>query len=159
MDQSISFFFQTFIFVALICIAYVIGSLRESAHYRSITLRETKFLPLPAVTMKDVLEPDDVVEDVRLVFGCAVISLDYFKRFLAGLRNIFGGEVKSYETLIDRARREAILRMKEMAAGADIIINMRIETAAIGESADKRKSVGSIEAIVYGTALKLGKKS
>jgi uncharacterized protein YbjQ (UPF0145 family) len=87
------------------------------------------------------------------VQGSAVISIDYFKRILAGLRNIVGGEVKSYETLVDRARREATLRMKEMAWDADIILNLRIETSAIGNSANNRKAIGSIEAIAYGTAI------
>jgi uncharacterized protein YbjQ (UPF0145 family) len=87
------------------------------------------------------------------VQGSAVISIDYFKRMLAALRNIVGGEVKSYETLVDRARREATLRMKEMAWDADIILNLRIETSAIGNSANRRKAVGSIEAIAYGTAI------
>ena len=85
--------------------------------------------------------------------GSAVISIDYFKRILAGLRNIVGGEVKSYETLVDRARREATLRMKEMAWDADIILNLRIEISAIGNSANNRKAIGSIEAIAYGTAI------
>ncbi|MFT6733724.1 MAG: hypothetical protein ACJAS9_001914 [Polaribacter sp.] len=49
--------------------------------------------------------------------------MDYFKRFLAGLRNIFGGRVVTYESLVDRARREAILRMKEKCPAAPSLIN------------------------------------
>ena len=45
-----------------------------------------------------------------------MVSVDYFKRFLAGLRMIFGGRVSSYESLLDRARREALLRMRLQAA-------------------------------------------
>jgi uncharacterized protein YbjQ (UPF0145 family) len=52
------------------------------------------------------------------VSGSVVVSVDYFKRFLAGLRTLVGGRVTSYETLLDRARREAILRCKETRAGA-----------------------------------------
>ena len=50
-----------------------------------------------------------------LVNGSTVVSNDYFKRLLAILRNIFGGRVKAYESLLDRARREAVLRMKDEA--------------------------------------------
>lgn len=89
-----------------------------------------------------------------MVYGNAVISIDYFKRFLAGLRNILGGTVKSYESLIDRARREAVLRMKAMAGDAAVIVNMRIETSNIGMTAGK-KGMGSVEAHAYGTALKI----
>jgi uncharacterized protein YbjQ (UPF0145 family) len=57
--------------------------------------------------------------------------------------------------LVDRARREAILRMKQQARnlGAGMIINMRLETSTIGRSANKKKRIGSIEAIAYGTAI------
>ena len=72
---------------------------------------------------------------------------------LASLRNIFGGKVAAYESLVDRARREAVLRMKEKAPNADIVLNTRIETSTIGRSANSRRSIGSIEAIAYGTAV------
>lgn len=144
------------IFLILTGIGYTAGTIAEKRHYRSINEREKIFINLPAVTMKDVRIPDDKIKSAELVYGSAVISVDYFKRILAGLRNIFGGTVKSYESLIDRARREALLRMKEMAPDASMIVNVRIETAPItGRS--KRKSIGCLEAIAYGTALTLEK--
>lgn len=143
-------------FLALIAIGYVVGTLVEKRHYRSIRERETKFLYLPAVTMKTVTHPDEKIISAKLVCGSAVISIDYFKRFLAALRNIFGGTVKSYESLIDRARREAMIRMKEMAKDATVIVNVRIETSTIGRNANK-KGVGCLEAMAYGTALTLEK--
>jgi uncharacterized protein YbjQ (UPF0145 family) len=142
------------IFLILIVVGYTVGTLAEKRHYRSIRKRENTFLKLPAVTLKDVHYPPKTVTSAQMVYGSAVISIDYFKRMLAGLRNIFGGTVKSYETLIDRARREALLRMKEMAEGATVIVNVRIETSTIGKKANK-KSVGCLEAIAYGTALTL----
>jgi uncharacterized protein YbjQ (UPF0145 family) len=148
---------QLIIFVAFIALGYFVGAMAEKRHYRSIRSRERAFLKLPALTMKNGFEARTEIQDARLVMGIAVISLDYFKRVLAGLRNIFGGEVHSYETLIDRARREAILRMKEMAKGADAILNVRIETATIGKTNGKQKTVGCVEALVYGTAVTLKK--
>lgn len=142
------------VLAALIALGYVAGTWAERRHYRSIHERESAFLGLPAVTLKTVPYPEERIRSARLVCGSAVISVDYFKRILAGLRNIFGGTVKSYESLIDRARREALLRMKEMAGGAAIIVNVRIETATIGKNAHK-KGIGSIEAIAYGTAISL----
>jgi uncharacterized protein YbjQ (UPF0145 family) len=144
------------LFLTLIALGYVVGTLVEKRHYRLIHKREKALLHLPAVTIKTVYYPDDKIESADLVYGSAVISIDYFKRLLAGLRNIFGGTVKSYESLIDRARRESVLRMKEMAGDATIIVNVRIETATIGRKANKR-GVGCVEAIAYGTALTLGK--
>ena len=60
-----------------------------------------------------------------------VVSSNYFSRMLAGFRNFFGGNVRSYETLLNRARREAILRMKAEAIGADIVFNMKFETVSL----------------------------
>jgi uncharacterized protein YbjQ (UPF0145 family) len=143
-------------FFTLIALGYGVGTIFEKRHYRSIKAREKAFLALPAVTLKSNPYPEAKILDVRLVTGSAVISVDHFKRLVAGLRNIFGGTVKSYESLLDRARREAVLRMKEAAGEATVIVNLRIETATIGKNAHK-KGVGCLEAIAYGTALTLKK--
>jgi uncharacterized protein YbjQ (UPF0145 family) len=135
-------------------LGYGVGSFAERRHYKSILKREKEFLHLPAVTLKTAHYTPDQVASARLVYGSTVISIDYFKKILAGLRNIFGGTVKSYESLVDRARREAALRMKEMAGDAEVIVNVRIETAAVGKQANK-KSVGCLEAIAYRTAITL----
>lgn len=148
---------QLIIFVVFITLGYTAGTIAEKRHYKSIKKRERAFLKRPVITLGKNIRPKREVRKSQLVYGSAVISVDYFKRFLAGLRNLFGGRVKSYESLVDRARREAVLRMQAMAGGADIILNVRIETSTIGRSADRRKSLGSIEALAYGTAVTLKK--
>jgi uncharacterized protein YbjQ (UPF0145 family) len=143
------------LFFLLLVTGYIFGSLAEKRHYRSIRERERRFLHLPAVTLRaERVTGGAEILDADLVYGSAVISVDYFKRILAGLRNLFGGAIRSYETLIDRARREALLRMKAMAPEATLIVNVRVETAVIGASANK-KTVGSVEVLAYGTALTL----
>ena len=144
-------------FLSLVALGYVAGTIAEKRHYRSITIRERASLRLPAITFSQAPCAPEQIRSARLVTGNAVISVDYFKRMLAGFRNIFGGTVKSYESLLDRARREAVLRMKTEALGATMIVNVRIETAAIGKNANK-KGVGCLEAIAYGTAITLKKK-
>ena len=144
---------QFYILIILVCLGYIGGTIAEMRHYRSIVTREKQFLKLPAVTINRMIEKDAKIKSVEMVQGSAVISVDYFKRILAGLKLIFGGEVKSYESLVDRARREATLRMKEKTPNADIILNTRIETTTIGRNANRRKSIGSIEAIAYGTSV------
>ena len=148
-----------FIFLFLLCLGYVAGTVAERRHYASIARREEQFLALPVITAEWRIAGHEVAR-VELVTGSAVISIDYFKRLLAILRNIFGGRVSSYESLVDRARREAILRMKENAAGmqANIVVNLRLETAAIGNSANSKGQMGSIEAIAYGTAIVFDKR-
>lgn len=147
------------VFSFLMALGYFAGSRAERSHYRSIEQREKEFLTLPAVTIRKAADDDADINQAEMVYGNAVISVDYFKRFVAGLRNIFGGTVKSYESLIDRARREALLRMKEMAPpGSSVIINVRIETSRIGNTSKKNNTVTCVEAMAYGTAIVLKDK-
>jgi len=54
--------------------------------------------------------------------------------------------------LIDRGRREALLRMKEWAPDADVFLNCRLETASISKG--EGKAIGCVEVIAYATAVK-----
>ena len=87
----------------------------------------------------------------QLVSGSVVMGTGRFRQFQASIRSIFGGEVKSYQGILDRARREAQLRMIESAKsqGAEAVINVRFETSDVGG----QNSVAS-EILVYGTMVK-----
>jgi uncharacterized protein YbjQ (UPF0145 family) len=143
------------LFLSLLTIGYFAGRYTEHRHYKSILLREKVSLRLPTVTGNMLPEVDQIARSF-LVSGSCVISIDYFKRVLAGLQNIMGGRVTAYETLIDRSRREAILRMKYEALGSHIIVNTRVETASIFSSTNQN-GIGSVEVFAYGTAIKLKK--
>jgi len=142
---------QLIIFAILLSSGYFFGRRAEKKHYKSIFERENHWLRLPATSCKYVLEDDRDIDHCHLVNGSMVVSVDYFKRILAMLRIFFGGNVQSYETLIDRARREAVLRMKESCPGADQVINLRLETSSITKG--KGKQIGSVEVLAYGTAV------
>jgi len=49
------------------------------------------------------------------VSGNVVIAMDYFKKIIANLKSLVGGSLDSYETMLERARREAIVRMLKQA--------------------------------------------
>jgi len=139
------------IFMVLLALGYGFGRYAELKHYKSIIQREKAFRDIPAVTTK--FPPLGKAVDAELVSGSVVISVDYFKRFIAGLRNLIGGRVTAYESLLDRARREAILRMKEEARafGGHIIFNVKLETSSIYKG--RKNSVGAVEVMAYGTVL------
>ena len=145
--------FDLFVFLVLLALGYFAGRATEHQHYKSIRSREKASLRLPAVTSERLPEPDQITQ-AFLVTGSCVISVDYFKRMLASLRNFTGGRVKAYESLLDRARREAILRMKYQARGSHIVVCTRLETASIFKSS-RGRSIGSVEVLAYGTAIKL----
>lgn len=135
--------------ITLLIIGFVVGSIVEKRHFKSIQKRENESLSLPVTNFKK--SNIENIENYKLVVGSVVISIDFFKKFFAGLVNFFGGNITSYETLLDRARREAILRMKEDALMAKEIINVKIETSSI--SKNTKGNVGAVEVIAYGTAI------
>lgn len=132
-------------------LGYFFGKRAESAHFASIHAREKELLALPATSSRVPLDPQREVARSELVYGSIVVASDYFKRLVAALRSIIGGPVQSYETLLDRARREAVLRLKESCKGADEIINLRLETSSI--SGKQAGAVVCVEVIAYGTAI------
>ena len=136
-------------FVILIVVGYVFGTIIEKRHFKSLIKREEEMLYLPTISLKKPLHAEDI-KSSTMVNGSVVISIDFFKKFVAGLINFFGGNITVYESLIDRARREAILRMKESAKDASEIINVKIETSSITKNT---KGVGAIEVLAYGTAI------
>lgn len=141
-----------YVFVTLLVLGYVFGRLAEKKHFKSIIEREKKYKDL--LTFSERLPPPGMSNtDAELVGGSVVISVDYFKRIAAGLRSIIGGRLTTYESLLERARREAILRMKEAAIdkGAVMVINVKLETSSITKG--KGQQIGSVEVYAYGTAL------
>lgn len=140
------------IFLTLLVLGYLFGRMAEQRHYRSINKREDTFRRITVMPLR-VPPPELLKHDSQLVSGSVVISVDYFKTVAAGLRNLFGGRIGAYESLIDRARREATLRMQEEAQslGAQTVYNVKYETSRIGDNAGK--GLGSVEVLAYGTAL------
>lgn len=144
------------ILIGLIVLGYLTGTAVEKKHYKYLQERESNTSELPVLNIGKLPQNNDA-QASTMVTGSVVISIDYFKRFLAQLINVVGGKVVSYESLVDRARREAILRMKEEAKGYDYIVNLRVETSTIGNSANSKNGVGSVEVLAYGTAVKVAK--
>jgi len=137
----------------IIILALCTGTIVERKHYRSIHEREEKLGRVPMMNSKEYPR-DRSVAKAEFVSGSVVISHDHFKRFLAALRKIFGGEIKAYVSLVDRGRREAILRLKEKCPDADLIVNLRIDTSSIAKG--RGKGLGTVEVFAYGTALWYG---
>lgn len=90
------------------------------------------------------------VEELGLVKGSVVSSKNVGKDFLAGLKNLAGGELKSYTELTTGAREMALERMKAeaMALGADGVIGIRFTSSPISVE-------GAADVMAYGTAVKI----
>ncbi len=138
--------------VFLIILGFATGKYIEKKHLRSLARRETALRGIGVCNLRNF--PVELkFQKSFLVTGSVVIATDYFKVFAAGLRKLFGGEMRTYRSLMERARREAVTRMLEAAkeGGADSIWNVRFESLTI----HGKKKVGGVEVLVYGTAVKV----
>lgn len=145
-------FIEIIIILSLLILGYFFGRRAEKNHFESIIKRERWYRSI--LTFSERLPPiQPEGTDSKLVTGNVVISVDYFKSFVANLKTLVGGRLTTYESLLERGRREAILRMKEEAKrlGATSIFNVKVETASISKGSNQ--GVGSIEVFAYGTAL------
>lgn len=142
--------------LALLLVGYFAGRGFERRHYASIRERERALAHILVTTTKTVPGLETCTQ-AELVVGAVVVSIDYFKRFAASLRNLFGGRVRTYETIIDRARREAQLRMMEQAValGCNAVICSRIETSRLASSYGNNQGVAGMEIVAFGTAVRL----
>lgn len=143
----------------ILMIAYFIGSHIEKKHFSEIREREAELHGFPVVSF-DTMPDDWNVSSSDMVTGSIVISLDYFKRVIAGLRGLIGGRIKTYEPLLERARREALLRMTEDARlqGYDAIFNVRLETSRLANARRDGKGVAGVEMLAFGTAVKFASR-
>jgi uncharacterized protein YbjQ (UPF0145 family) len=150
---------QLGVVLILLVATYFVGNQIEERHLSSIRSREARARRFPAVSFA-TLPPGWEVTGSGLATGSVVISVDYFKRFLASLRAIVGGRIRSYEPLLDRARREALLRMIEDARGKGFhaVINVRLETSRLASSGSDGKGTAGVEMLAFGTAVRLARR-
>ncbi len=143
------------IILLLVTVGYISGTLVEKRHYRALAKAEEELSSIPVITAswKNTVKDS---ETGMLLGGSVVLGSDHFKTLAAALINIVGGRVTVYESLLDRGRREAIIRMKQNARwwGAERIINLRIETSRIASIGMHGTPFPCVEVLAYGTALK-----
>ncbi|MFT7405354.1 YbjQ family protein [Zhongshania sp.] len=100
----------------------------------------------------EIIPGKRVTQHLGLVLGSTVRAKHAGKDIMAGLKNIFGGELTGYTELLSEARKEATDRMTEQAKaiGANAVVNVRYSTSSI--------TAGASEILAYGTAVFLEEK-
>lgn len=90
-----------------------------------------------------------IKEHLGLVQGSTVRTKHVGRDLMAGVKNIFGGELKGYTDLLQDARGEAVGRMQEQAeaVGANAVLNIRFSTSSVAQ--------GAAELFAYGSAVVL----
>ncbi|RKY86874.1 hypothetical protein DRQ15_11575 [candidate division KSB1 bacterium] len=91
----------------------------------------------------------EIYQVLGLVRGSTVRARNVFRDIGAALKNLVGGELRDYTTMLIQAREEALTRMIQEAErlGANAIVNVRFATSNL--------MGGAAEIMVYGTAVKV----
>ena len=137
--------FQFVVFALLFSVGFGFGRYYERKHLKELAEQEVRLAHIVLDTHRFTTSEFEG----QLISSNVVISHDYFKYVIAQIQNFFGGRLTTYETVVDRARREAIVRLKQKAvdAGANQIMGLRLSTTELGMQG------GMIEVFAYGTAI------
>ena len=136
-------------FILLFAAGWFFGSRHERQHLAQLSIAEQELSHIMVSSERFYVPKLAANTEGELVLGSVVIAQDYFKMIIARVLSIFGKNLTTYETLLDRARREAIVRMRTeaQAKGYNHIYGLRLEVSNINQ-------LGSmVEAIAYGTAV------
>ena len=95
----------------------------------------------------EVVPGKRINKHLGLVMGSTVRSKHVGRDLMAGLKNIFGGELRGYTELLQESRDEAVERMKQQASsiGANAVLNIRFSTSSVAQ--------GAAEIFAYGSAV------
>jgi uncharacterized protein YbjQ (UPF0145 family) len=131
--------------LVLFCIGFAFGRYFERKHLRELEENEKRLAYIRIDTNK--FQTSEQMG--QFISSNVVISHDYFKFIIANIQNFFGGRLTTYESVVDRARREAVVRLKNEAekVGSNHIMGLRLSTTEMGMQG------GMVEVFAYGTAI------
>lgn len=145
--------FEILITLTLLGIGAYFGTQAQKKHIETLNQKEADLSHILVTNIKTI---PNGFHSPELVTGSTVIAFDYFRRFIAGFVMLVGGKITMYEAMLDRARRQALVRLLEEAeqSGARAVYNIRFEFSRIGASGGKAQVGGGAELLAYGTAVK-----
>lgn len=150
MNQSLTQMLMNYMpLLVLFIVGWFFGARHERQHLVRLAIAEAQLKHIIVSSERFYVPKVATHSEGELVLGSVVIAQDYFKMVIAKILSFFGKNLTTYETLLDRARREAIVRMRLQAQnkGYNHIYGLRLEVSNINQ-------LGSmVEAIAYGTAV------
>jgi len=146
-----AFLIQLLIFLFLIGVCgLIIGRTVEKRHFANIERREAENHNILVTELKSYPNAAVGGKAPNVVMTEVVIGSDYLKTWLSQWRNLFGGEMKSFRSLQERAKREALLRLVDEAKskGYNALCNVRFSGADVGGNTSGRKNKLHFAAII-----------
>jgi uncharacterized protein YbjQ (UPF0145 family) len=104
------------------------------------------------ITTTDQVEGRRVIDYLGVVTGEAIIGVNVFRDFFAGIRDIVGGRSGGYQNALKDAREHAMADMQDAAKrlGADAVVGIDLDYEVLG------KENGMLMVSINGTAVRLG---
>ncbi len=139
------------VFLLLVLVGFFRGRANERRHGVELEREEARLATVLTFATKYPAAAAQPMDPV-LVTGAAVMGTDFFRILLANLRKVVGGHYVAYERLIERGRRQALLRLKQSADahGARMVFNVRYTTTRI--SNPRMGEALQVEVLATGTA-------
>ncbi len=158
MPESFAMLINLSIPVLLILLGLTVGKVTERRHFARLDRAEFAYKDVLTSTVRTYPGGADAGLPPVMVAANVVISADYLMSLLAAIRKIIGGRVRSYERVMERARREATVRILREAQlqGYDAVCNIRLETTDLigSRNKNKKKATAMASVYAYGTAYK-----
>jgi uncharacterized protein YbjQ (UPF0145 family) len=104
------------------------------------------------ITTTDQVEGRRIIDYLGVVTGEAIIGVNVFRDFFAGIRDIVGGRSGGYQNALRDAREHAMADMQDAAKrlGADAVVGIDLDYEVLG------KENGMLMVSINGTAVRLG---
>lgn len=134
--------------IAIGVVGWTIATLLERRHVNHMNKREKLLADIKVSTNKVA---GNNAENGIMIYGSVVVAHDFFRTLVIQFRKLIGGNIKAYERLVARGRREAFIRMREDARlrGFDSVINVRFAGAHVSG-----RFLSAVEMVAYGTGIK-----
>lgn len=134
-------------------LGWLVATLLERRHNAQMTAREKLLTGVKVSTTK---RAGLGAQEGVMITGSVVIAHDFFRTLVIAFRKLIGGNIKPYERLVVRGRREAFIRLREEALlrGFDRVVNVRFGSALVAG-----RFLSAVEMVVYGTGVKSGDKN
>lgn len=135
--------------------SWLVGNWHQKRIIERLLEREAA-LPRDNLSTLSTFPPGKTITGSQLLLANVVSAPSRWQLFLAGIKSIFGGNIKHLDMMLDWGRSEALQRLREQASelGYDDVINLRMETSTISMNNGGRQKGGSFEILAYGTGIK-----
>jgi len=128
-------------------LGWALASYLEHRHNKQLTEREKDLTGIHVTTAK---RTEKGAESGVIIYSSVVVAHDIFRTLIIQIRKIIGGNIKAYERLMLRGRREAFIRLKEDAQlrGFNKVINVRFAASSV-----TGRFLHAVEVVAYGTGV------